>query len=225
MGTIAATPTTIAATPTTIDGLFASTPAPLPFAPTLAIRAFVLLRSEGNLLIYAAPGLGTDAPRIAELGAASRWYLNHSHEAMFAPSSAPAPLFIHEKERAAVTERLPIRATFSRRHLLDQDFEVIPTPGHTAGATTFLWDSGEHRLLFTGDTIYLDHGEWRAAVLGSSDRARYIDSLELIRTLDFDVLVPWTSGRGGDYLALTTRADARRRIGAILARIGRDDMG
>ena len=35
----------------------------------------------------------------------------------------------------------------------------------------YLWDSGEHRLLFTGDTIYLDDGGWVAAVLETSDRA------------------------------------------------------
>ena len=54
-----------------------------------------------------------------------------------------------------MAEHARIRATFSRRHMLDEDFEVIPTPGHTSGATAFLWDSGEHRILFTGDTIYL----------------------------------------------------------------------
>jgi hypothetical protein len=35
--------------------------------------------------------------------------------------------------------------TFSGRHRLDDDFEVIPTPGHTSGATADLWDTGEHR--------------------------------------------------------------------------------
>jgi Metallo-beta-lactamase superfamily len=39
------------------------------------------------------------------------------------------------------------------------DFEVIPTPGHTAGATAYLWDSGDRRVLFTGDTIFLDNKE------------------------------------------------------------------
>jgi glyoxylase-like metal-dependent hydrolase (beta-lactamase superfamily II) len=88
-----------------------------------------------------------------------------------------------------VRESYDVRDTFSQRHMLDEDFEVIPTPGHTPGATAYLWDSGEHYLLLTGDTIYLREGEWVAAVLPSSDRQRYIESLELIRDLDFDVLV------------------------------------
>ena len=74
--------------------------------------------------------------------------------------------------------------------MLDEDFEVIPTPGHTPGATAYLWDSGQRRFLFTGDTIYLRDGEWWTACSGSSDRASYVESLKLIRELDFDVLVP-----------------------------------
>ena len=38
--------------------LHASRPDPLPFAPSLHIRAFVLEREPGNLLIYAAPTVG-----------------------------------------------------------------------------------------------------------------------------------------------------------------------
>src|SRR3712207_7427783 len=39
------------------------------------------------------------------------------------------------------------------------------------------------RMLFTGDTLYLRDGEWVAAVLPSSDRGTYLESLELIRDL------------------------------------------
>ena len=119
------------------------------------------------------------------------------------------PLFVHENERDSVEPKHHVRGTFSRRHLLDDDFEVIPTPGHTSGATTYLWDSGAHRFLFTGDTIYLSDGEWVAALLDSSDREAYLESLALIRELDFDVLVPWAASAGGDHYALTDRADAR----------------
>ena len=108
--------------------------------------------------------------------------------------------------------------------MLDDDLEVIPTPGHTSGATAYLWDTGRHRLLFTGDTIYFRHGEWVAALLaGTSDRGKYIESLELIRDLDFDVLVPWAATAGQPYHALTDKTDARRRIDAILERIQRGE--
>jgi glyoxylase-like metal-dependent hydrolase (beta-lactamase superfamily II) len=205
---------------TVIPGLHATSPQPLPFAPTLEVRAFLLEREQGNVLLYSTTELERDAAAIADLGGVSRRYLNHWHEAIFA-TELDAPLFVHERERAAAEERLPVRGSFSRRHMLDDDFEVIPTPGHTAGATTFLWDSGGHRALFTGDSIYLAGGEWVAAMLESSDRDAYLASLELIRELDFDVLVPWAASAGEPYHAVTSRAEAARRLDAIIERLRR----
>jgi glyoxylase-like metal-dependent hydrolase (beta-lactamase superfamily II) len=187
---------------TGISGLKASPPQPLPFAPSLHVRAFTLERERGDVLVYSAE-------TVEDPGTITRWYLNHGHEAMFLPES------IDE----AVESRTHVRAAFSRRFTLDDDFEAIPTPGHTPGATAYLWDSGEHRFLFTGDTIYLDDGEWVAAVLGSSDRAAYVDSLALLRELEFDVLVPWAASGGQPYHAVTSQTEARRRIDAIIERV------
>ena len=202
-------------TPTELlPGLFSSPPEPLPFAQDLDIRSFVLRRDAGDLLVYSTKSFAPDV---------ARQYLNHGHEAIFASPQPRAPLFVHEADRASVAKTMDVRATFTRRHPLDDDFEAIPTPGHTAGATAYLWDNGERRFLFTGDTIYLRDGEWIAAVLDSSDRAAYIESLDLIRSLDFDVLVPWASTRGRPPYALTGREDAHRRIGAILDRLWRGE--
>lgn len=179
----------------------------------------MLQRAAGNLLVYSVAGLGAESEAIAELGGVSRRYLGHGHEAMFASTPPGAPLFFHERDRGPVERASHVRATFSRRHLLDDDFEVIPIPGHTPGSTAYLWEGGGHRMLFTADTIYLSDGDWVAAVLASSDRADYIESLELIRELDFDVLVPWAASGGQPYHAMTGPSDSRRRIDAILARL------
>lgn len=208
---------------TEIHGLYALPPESVPFAPSFEIRAFLLRRVRGNLLLYSTTTVRADAPAIEELGGISSHYLSHRHEAQFSSQGIDAPLFVHESERESVRESYDVHDTFSKRHMLDGDFEVIPTPGHTPGATAYLWDSGEHHLLFTGDTIYLKEGEWVAAVLPSSDRQRYIESLELMRDLDFDVLVPWAATRGQSYYALTERADGERRINAILERVRRGD--
>jgi glyoxylase-like metal-dependent hydrolase (beta-lactamase superfamily II) len=204
---------------TPIPGLYASAPEPLPFAPSQEIRSFLLRRERGNLLIYSTKGLGAAGAAIEDLGGISRHYLNHRHEAMFYSDWVDAPLFVHERERRSVERTYAVRKTFSSRQRLDDDFEVIPAPGHTRGATVYLWDSGENRLLFTGDTIYIDEGEWVAAVLESSDRALYIESLEMIRELDFDLLVPWAASGGEPFYAETDGDDARRRIDAILERV------
>jgi glyoxylase-like metal-dependent hydrolase (beta-lactamase superfamily II) len=204
-----------------LRGLLPLTPQRLPFDESIEIRAFALERGAGDLLIYSSTGLANDAAALRRLDI-EQWYLNHWHEAMF---TAPldAPLIVHERDRAATERRIHVRASFSRRHTLGSDLEVIPTPGHTRGATAYLWDNGEHRMLFTGDTVYLRDGEWVAAVLGSSDRAAYVESLELIRDLDFDVLVPWAASAGQPWYALTNEADRRRRIGAIIERVRRGE--
>jgi glyoxylase-like metal-dependent hydrolase (beta-lactamase superfamily II) len=208
---------------TPLPRLHATAPDPLPFAPSLHIRAFLLEREHGNLLVYAAPTAAAAAPAIEALGGVTRQYLNHWHEAGFGADGVGAPVLIHADDRAAAEDSLRIDEAFSDRVLLDDDFELIPTPGHTPGATAFLWDSGEHRLLFTGDSVYLRDGEWVAAVLeGSSDRTAYIESLELLRELDFDALVPWAAS-SEPYYTLTDPADARRRIDAILARLRRGE--
>ena len=196
--------------------LHASPPQTLPFAPSLAVRAFLLERDAGDILLYS----NTELPEWLEaFGPPSRHYLNHGHEAMFPAVLRETPLFVHRADADAVGFTMHVRATFSRRHTLDDDFEVIPTPGHTPGATAYLWHGGGRRYLFTGDTIHLDGDEWRAAVLGSSDRNTYLESLELLRELDFDVLVPWAATRGAAYVAPTDPVDARRRIGEIIERV------
>src|SRR5919108_1178882 len=180
---------TLAETETALPTLYASAPERLPFGRNLEIRSFVLERPAGNLLVYSTRG----APNAGIW----RQYLNHWHEIGFAAEAVTAPLFVHAADRAQVEARAHVRAAFSRRHMLDDDFEVIPTPGHTPGATAYLWDTGEQRILFTGDTLMLRDGEWVAAVLESSYRDAYLDSLALIRELDFDVLVPWVATADG----------------------------
>lgn len=207
---------------TVAPGLYASAPERLPFARDLEIRAFLAQRATGNLLVYSTTGAG---PGTEDLGGVWRQYLNHWHEAEFAADAVTAPLFVHASDRAQVGARTPVRAAFSRRHMLDDDFEVIPTPGHTPGATAYLWDTGEHRVLFTGDTVMLRDGEWVGAVLDSSDRDAYLESLALIRELDFDVLVPWVAAAGSPYHALTDGVDAHRRIDAIIERVRRGGRG
>jgi glyoxylase-like metal-dependent hydrolase (beta-lactamase superfamily II) len=213
---------------TVIPDLHASAPAALSFAPSTHVRAFLLRRRQGNLLVYSAGTVADDARAIEELGGISRHYLNHWHEAAFGGgdrivSTFGAPLFCHDNERQSVSETSSVAGTFSTRHREGDDFEVIPIPGHTSGATAYLWDGGQHRCLFTGDTLYLREGEWVAAVLESSDRASYIESLELVKELDFDVLVPWAATAGQPFHAVTDKADAGRRIDAILERLRRGE--
>lgn len=205
-------------------------PEPLGFGPSLEIRAFLLEREDGNVLIYRSARLRDDAETLRGLGVVARQYLNHHHEASpecdWVARTFGAPLHCHIADAPMVSEVCQVSETFSERHLLGTDLEIIPTPGHTEGATTYLWDTGEHRALFTGDTIFFSRGRWRAALLdGVGDRERHIDSLELIRNLDFDLLIPGIASAGDAYFEHVEKAEAQQRIDGIIERLRRGESG
>jgi cyclase len=63
-------------------------------------------------------------------------------------------------------------------------FELLHTPGHTPGQVAVYVP--EERAVFTGDTVFSGCQTW----LMTSDVDQWIASLDRIRALDFDVLVP-----------------------------------
>lgn len=139
------------------------------------VRAFVLERPQGNVIVYNAPGISEAADEICEMGRPERLLMNHHHEAMHGALRLDVPVWINEADRADVD--MAIAGTFSERHMIEDDLEIIPTPGHTPGTTTFLWNNGERRLPFPGDVLWVQNGEWKAVLLGDSNRAAYLGSL------------------------------------------------
>ena len=200
-----------------LTGLYATPAAPLPFLSGVVVRSFVLEREQGNVIIYHSPGITAAAQDILALGRPDRLLVNHWHEAMFKAPELDVPIFVHEKDREQTN--LPITGTFAKHELIGHDLEVIPTPEHTAGATMFLWDNGRHRLLFSGDTIWVQGGEWKAVLLAKRDRETYLASISHIMELDFDVLVPWGSEDGQPYAYGVTRTQAHDKLDRIRDRL------
>jgi hypothetical protein len=213
-----------------IPGLLASAPEPLPFGEALQIRAFLLRREAGNVLLYRSAELLGQAGGIALAGGIARRYLSHAHEA--SPlndrlgEASGAPLFVHAADAPEAARLNRVRASFRRRHRLDDDLEVIPIPGHTPGATAYLWDSGNHRVLFPGDTVLPGRRGWRAAYLeGTSDRRAYVDSLLLLAGLEFDLIVPAISRRGRSAWQFFRPERAREELEAIAGRLRAGESG
>jgi len=200
-----------------IRGLHSTPTAPLPYLKGVVVRSFVLEREQGNVIIYNSPGITAAKREIEDLGRPSRLLINHAHEAMYGAPDLNVPIFVNENDRAQTN--LPIAGTFSKREKIADDLEVIPTPGHTPGTTTFLWDNGEHRLLFPGDSIWVQGGEWKAVLLADNDRETYLASLSLLMDLDFDILVPWGSEEGQPYGYGITRPEAHEKLRRIFDRL------
>ena len=202
-----------------IAGLVALPTARLPYQANVLIRSFLLERPNGNAIVYNSPGVSEADDDIRSRGGAARLLINHAHEGMYGSPRFAVPVFVHELDRRETRRGMRVDDVFTGRQLIDDDLEVIPTPGHTAGTTSYLWNSGEHRVLFTGDFLWTESGEWKAVVLDPALRDQYVASLELVRELDFDVLVPWGTTDDGPAYAMTGSSDIRRRVGAIIDRV------
>jgi glyoxylase-like metal-dependent hydrolase (beta-lactamase superfamily II) len=202
-----------------VEGLSMTPPAPLPFLDGVVVRSFVLDRPAGRLAVYNAPGLTTAAEEIRAAGPPVGLYLNHRHEEMYGRPELDVPVLVHERDRDAVDRTFPAAGTFRDRHTVGDDFEVVPTPGHTPGTTTFLWDDGRHRFLFPGDALWVAHGAWSAVVLDEAAREDYVRSLELLRDLDFDVLVPWGAYADEPAIHVVTPTERHDRLSEVIERV------
>ncbi|MFW3612654.1 MBL fold metallo-hydrolase [Staphylococcus caprae] len=202
------------------NGLYATPTTELPFDKRFRFKSFVLERSEGNIVIFHSGRIDEAADDIRALGGAERVLMNHEHESLGGQTHFDAPYYIHQDDKEAVTDTLQVAGTFKDREQLYDDLEVIPAPGHTPGTTLYLWDNGEHRYLFTGDFLCYEGDEWRTVVLPSSDREQSIKSLEMIRDLDFDALVPWVSIEGeSPVFFINDENDKQQRVQKIIDRV------
>lgn len=202
------------------NGLYATPTTELPFDKRFRFKSFVLERSEGNIVIFHSGRIDEVADDIRALGGADRVLMNHEHESLGGQTHFDAPYYIHQDDKEAVTDTLQVAGTFKDREQLYDDLEVIPAPGHTPGTTLYLWDNGEHRYLFTGDFLCYEGDEWRTVVLPSSDREQSIKSLEMIRDLDFDALVPWVSIEGeSPVFFINDENDKQQRVQKIIDRV------
>jgi len=80
---------------------------------------------------------------------------------------------------------LPIAGAFSKGEKIVDDLDGSNT-GHTAGTTMFPWDNGEHHLLFPGDSIWVQGGQWKAVLLWEGDNEANLASLSSLIYLGFD---------------------------------------
>lgn len=90
--------------------------------------------------------------------------------------------------------------------------QLIPTPGHTAGQFATLCAVGGRRILFSSDFVWRQDGRWRP---GNSSRRKMKPSLEALRDLDFDTVVPWTGYAHTEFYVDVPDVDAA--IGAMIA--------
>ncbi|MYM89339.1 hypothetical protein GTP91_19450 [Rugamonas sp. FT82W] len=75
-----------------------------------------------------------------------------------------------------------------QRTLIVPGLEAIPTPGHTAGALSFLWTHAGRRYLFVGDTIVPVDGGWQYWVIKPNLQTMR-QSMRQLAALNADVIL------------------------------------
>ena len=163
--------------------------------PGLTTHAYLWTRPGRNVLFY-IPATDADFDAMDELGGVDDQYLSHQDEAgpMLARIADRFGSRLHAPATELVTigRHAHIDVALGSRHVDANGVEVIPTPGHTPGSSCYLVLGADgEKYLFTGDTMFVgDNGAWTTFVIpGVSDAAALTSSLQLLRTLEPDIVI------------------------------------
>ncbi len=168
------------------------------------VSAYLLLRPEGNLLIYSSKKIENYFSFIEEKGGLKANFITHVHEASkycnIVSDHFNVPFYSPELESEEISKSCRVDKTYKDHLQYDNTFEIVSTPGHTIGSSCFIWTAPDgKRILFTGDNLYptsLDICFFFA--LHKADIPQIIDSLRKIQEMEIDVVVP--AGHSEDNL-------------------------
>lgn len=171
--------------------------------PGLTTHAYLWTPLSGeNVLFYSVAG-EADFDRIEELGGIDHQYLSHQDEAgpplQLIAARFGATLHAPAAEAGKIGRFTPIGEPLAQRHVDANGVEVIPTPGHSPGSTSYLVPGADGaRYLFIGDTMVRGRrGGWHAGYIkGYSDATTMAESLAVQATLQPDLVV--SSAFSGD---------------------------
>jgi glyoxylase-like metal-dependent hydrolase (beta-lactamase superfamily II) len=167
----------------------------LPSGPDSKIRlTYLIRRPAGNILLATKADITDAEPDIAASGGVSLILLGDRHhataETVTMARRLGAPIIVSSIEATAL-KKLGIEIDTALPYQpcqLAPDLDLIPTPGHTKGAFSYLWTSGERRFLFIGDTIVPVDGSWQYWVSPRS-RPEMRRTIEKLAALRFDVIL------------------------------------
>lgn len=160
--------------------------------PGLTTHAY--LWTPRNVLFYST-ATDADFDALDDLGGVADQYLSHRDEA--GPMLARIAERFGARLHAPVAELVEIGAhahvdvPVGGRYVDANGVEVIPSPGHTPGSTSYEVEGAEGTYLFTGDTLYRSgSGEWTAGYLpGMSDATALASTLQHLALLTPDVVI------------------------------------
>lgn len=160
------------------------------------VSVYLLVRQEGNLLVYSSKNIETSYDLIKEKGGLKAILISHVHEASEYCNRVAnyfnVPFYSPESDSSASSRQCKVDKTYSGDIMFDESFEIISTPGHTPGSSCFLWSAPDgKRILFTGDNLYpTNKNQWDGYAMKQEDIPQIIQSLRKIQEREVDVIVP-----------------------------------
>lgn len=191
---------------------------------TLISHAYVLEHGEGRELFYVTDNAETHVA-INASGQVGHLYLSHNHEITAGLASAKTALGTH------LVGHREMRKFFPEDLSLDQMIETndqsqlgarltaIYTPGHTDNNVCYRYASPNGKTyLFVGDTLYPDHGTWKALFMQGhgGDKRTLIKTLERLKNVQADVIIP-SVAVGQDVIAEMSNAEWHAALDAAIA--------
>jgi hypothetical protein len=153
---------------------------------------YLAVRPAGNLLFGHGGPVTASYDAISKLGNLSALFVGDRHHIKSYPQIAAdfsIPLCC-SKEEANVAKRKGVAVDTIleyKQHYLHDDLEVIPTPGHTTGALSYLLALGKNRILFVGDTIVSVDNKWDIYV--TKKRAQLmLATMDVLADADFNYI-------------------------------------
>jgi len=187
---------------------------------------YLLRRSEGNILLATKDDALAHAADLDALGGVQHVLLGDRHHALPATvafarrcGTVLAASAIEAKVLAASGVKVGRILEFER-HAFAPDLEILPTPGHTRGALSFLWTHGGRRYLFIGDTLVPVDGAWQYWVT-PPNRTRMLNTVNAVASVEFDVILSNSFAARPSAWAEADGAYRRKMFGELSARLSR----
>ncbi|MEV3905747.1 MBL fold metallo-hydrolase [Mycobacterium sp. NPDC050551] len=177
--------------------------------PGLTTHAYLWTRPGGNALFY-CPATDAQFDEMAALGGVADQYLSHQDEAgqMLAALAARFGATLHAPaaEIARIGRHAQVHVPLDSRHVDALGVQVIPTPGHSPGSTSYLVPGADgETYLFTGDTLFpRGDGTWGTFVIpGVGDTDALQTSLRLLEALSPDLVLSSAFAGDSGYESMT----------------------
>jgi hypothetical protein len=162
--------------------------------PGLTTHAYLWTPASGGNVLFYSPVSDVDFEEIERLGGVAHQYLSHEDEAgpmlRRVAERFGARLHAPRGDAEQISKVAEVHEWLAERGADGNAVEVVPTPGHTPGSTSYVVTGvGGERYLFTGDTVFTGgDGSWAAGNLPFSDQVALAGSVRLLGTLRPDLV-------------------------------------